>query len=171
MASKVVFCLLTFSVSSPHSSHKDHIKCMSNDVTPCLNFHWLSISLAVKARVLPTWPSYMTFTVTLFPFWSHLLQLSLSLMSSYHGLLSAPQKCQKCTQALGLAVLFAWRAFLTDTHMVRSHSLQVSVTFSVRASLATPPAIIAPLLADISYPSSLPDFSLLHLILSGIVVF
>lgn len=34
------------------------------------------------------------------------------------------------------------------------------VTLCVRASLATLPTAVPPLLADISYPSSLPDFSL-----------
>lgn len=54
MASQVVFCLLTFSVYSPHISQNDPLKCKCSDVFPCLNnIHWLFFSLGIKAKVLP----------------------------------------------------------------------------------------------------------------------
>lgn len=90
--------LLTFSVYTQHIGQNDPLKCLSNDVIPCLyNFHWLSISLGVKANVLPkSHTALHDLHPTLLSLCSYLLQFSLPLISSYSGLFSVAQKCQTC---------------------------------------------------------------------------
>lgn len=136
---------------------------MSSDVLPCLNnIHWISISLGVKAKVLP---KAQTTLHNLHPPPCYLSDLS-SYNSPFH---SSPVtlvflvSTEMPDMQLGpLDLLGPLPGVLPhpDIHMAWSHFLQVFVILSVRASLATLPTIAPPLHADIFCSSSLPDFSL-----------
>lgn len=113
VASQVVFCLLTFPIYSPHISQNDPLKCMSSDVLPCLNnIHWISISLGVKAKVLP---KAHTTLHNLHPPPCYLSDLN-SYNSPFHsspvnsGLFSVHRNARHAVRAFGLAGSFAWSA-------------------------------------------------------------
>lgn len=163
MASQVVFCLLTFSVYSPHISQNDPLKCKCSDVFPCLNnIHWLFFSLGVKAKVLPRLisptqhsPPLLVISLILPPTTLPFVHLQFPL-----AFLMFHRNARDVVRAFGLAGSFTWGTFPSQIVTWLGLISFGFVTVSVKASLATVPTIEPLLHADIFCSSSLPDFSL-----------